>query len=98
VAFVAVSRSKRDSVRLSDIAQILASFEGVENFSIISCQKLGRFIYPRLAEVHRGHVFFIHSDLIMRQAPRILQDARQMCEQIEQVRRVLIESAKIKFL
>ena len=32
--FVAVSRSKRDSVRLSDIAQILASFEGVENFQL----------------------------------------------------------------
>lgn len=32
--FVALSRSKRDSVRLSDIAQILASFEGVENFQL----------------------------------------------------------------
>lgn len=32
--FVAVSRNKRDSVCISDIAQILASFEGVENFQL----------------------------------------------------------------
>lgn len=45
--------------------------------------------YPRLAAMRRGHVFFIHPDLIQRQTPRILQGARQMCEQIEQVRRDL---------
>ena len=43
--------------------------------------------YPRLAAVRRNHVFFIHPDLIQRQTPRILQGARQICEQIEQVRK-----------
>lgn len=43
--------------------------------------------YPRLAAVRRGHVFFIHPDLIQRQTPRILQGAELMCEQIEQVRK-----------
>ena len=45
--------------------------------------------YPRLAAVHRSHLFFIHPDLIQRQTPRILLGAQQMCEQIEQVRRGL---------
>lgn len=42
--------------------------------------------YPRLAAVRRGHIFFIHPDLIQRQTPRILLGAQQMCEQLEQVR------------
>lgn len=45
--------------------------------------------YTHLAAVRRGHVFFIHPDLIQRQTPRILQGAQQLCEQIEQVRRGL---------
>ena len=43
--------------------------------------------YPRLAAVRNGHLFFIHPDLIQRQTPRILEGARQLCEQLEQVRR-----------
>lgn len=43
--------------------------------------------YPRLAAVRRGHLFFIHPDLIQRPTPRILDGARRMCEQIESARR-----------
>lgn len=43
--------------------------------------------YPRLAAVRNDHLFFIPPDLIQRQSPRILDGARQMCEQLEQVRR-----------
>lgn len=42
--------------------------------------------YPRLAAVRRGHLFFIHPDLIQRPTPRILDGARRMCEQLESVR------------
>jgi iron complex transport system substrate-binding protein len=45
--------------------------------------------YPRLAAVRNAHLFFIRPDLIQRQSPRILDGARQMCEQLEQVRRGL---------
>lgn len=50
-------------------------------------QLVGWRRYPRLAAVRRGHMFFIHPDLIQRQTPRILMGAQQMCEQIEQVRK-----------
>lgn len=43
--------------------------------------------YPRLAAVRNARLFFVRPDLIQRQSPRILDGARQMCEQLEQVRR-----------
>jgi iron complex transport system substrate-binding protein len=45
--------------------------------------------YPRLAAVRNAHLFFIHPDLIQRQTPRILEGAKQMCEQLEQMRQNL---------
>lgn len=43
--------------------------------------------FPNMAAVKNKHLFFIHPDLIQRQTPRILQGARQLCEQLETVRR-----------
>jgi iron complex transport system substrate-binding protein len=42
--------------------------------------------WPRLKAVARDNLFVIHSDLISRNTPRILDGAQQMCEQLEAAR------------
>lgn len=42
--------------------------------------------WPQLAAVQGQHLYFIDPDLIQRHSPRLLQGARIMCEQLEQVR------------
>jgi iron complex transport system substrate-binding protein len=42
--------------------------------------------WPRLKAVARGNLFAIHSDLISRNTPRVLDGAQQMCEQIDAAR------------
>ncbi len=42
--------------------------------------------WPRLKAVARGNLFVIHSDLISRSTPRVLEGAQQMCEQLDAVR------------
>ncbi len=42
--------------------------------------------WPRLAAVARGNIFAIHADLISRDAPRILDGAERMCEQLDAAR------------
>ena len=42
--------------------------------------------WPRLKAVARGNLFVIHSDLISRDTPRILEGAREMCEQLDAAR------------
>ena len=37
--------------------------------------------------VQRGHVYGVDSDLIVRQTPRVLLGARQLCEFLEKARR-----------
>lgn len=41
---------------------------------------------PSLRAVQRAHLEFIHPDLIQRQAPRILDGAKQVCEALEKAR------------
>lgn len=43
--------------------------------------------WPHLRAVQRGNLFFVPSDLIQRQGPRILDGAQLLCEQLEQARR-----------
>jgi len=43
--------------------------------------------YPRLTAVSRNHLLLVNPDLIHRPTPRTLDGVRQMCEQIERVRR-----------
>ena len=43
--------------------------------------------FPNLAAVRGGYLFFVDPDLIQRHTPRILQGARQLCEQLETARR-----------
>lgn len=42
--------------------------------------------WPRIRAVARDNLFVIHSDLISRTAPRILDGAQQMCEQLDAAR------------
>lgn len=42
--------------------------------------------WPRLKAIARGNLFTIHADLITRHTPRILEGARQMCEQLDAAR------------
>ncbi|MFH1604968.1 MAG: cobalamin-binding protein [Pseudomonadota bacterium] len=42
--------------------------------------------WPRLRAVARGNLFVIHSDLISRDTPRILEGARELCEQLDAAR------------
>lgn len=42
--------------------------------------------WPHLKAVARDNLFVIHSDLISRHTPRVLQGARQMCEHLEVAR------------
>jgi iron complex transport system substrate-binding protein len=42
--------------------------------------------WPRLKAVARGNLFLIHSDLISRNTPRILEGAQQLCEQLDAAR------------
>lgn len=42
--------------------------------------------WPQLSAVQGQHLYFINPDLIQRHSPRLLQGARIMCEQLEQVR------------
>ena len=42
--------------------------------------------WPHLKAVARDNLFVIHSDLISRHTPRVLQGARQMCEHLETAR------------
>jgi len=42
--------------------------------------------WPRLRAVARGNLFVIHSDLISRNTPRILEGAREMCAQLDAAR------------
>ena len=42
--------------------------------------------WPRLIAVTRDNYFAVHPDLISRHTPRILEGARQLCEQLEAVR------------
>jgi iron complex transport system substrate-binding protein len=42
--------------------------------------------WPRLKAVARGNLFVIHSDLISRDTPRILDGAELMCEQLDAAR------------
>lgn len=37
--------------------------------------------------VRQGHIYAVQADLIVRQSPRVLLGARQLCEQLEKVRR-----------
>ncbi len=41
---------------------------------------------PRLSAVRSNHLFFVHPDLIHRQTPRMLQAAKMVCAQLEEVR------------
>lgn len=43
--------------------------------------------YPRLTAVREGHLLIVNPDLIERQSPRILEGAKQMCAQIDRVRK-----------
>lgn len=43
--------------------------------------------WPWLQAVEKGHLFFIPPALIQRHSPRILDGAKRMCRQLEQVRR-----------
>jgi iron complex transport system substrate-binding protein len=42
--------------------------------------------WPRLKAVARGNLFVIHTDLINRHTPRVLEGAQQMCEQLQAAR------------
>lgn len=42
--------------------------------------------WPQLAAVQQDNLFFVPSDLLQRQGPRILEGAQILCEQLEQVR------------
>lgn len=42
--------------------------------------------WPHLKAVARGNLFVIHSDLISRSTPRVLEGAQQMCEQLDAAR------------
>ncbi len=42
--------------------------------------------WRRLKSIARGNLFTIHADLITRHTPRILEGARQMCEQLDAAR------------
>lgn len=42
--------------------------------------------FPSLRAVRRAHLEFVHPDLIQRQAPRILEGAKQVCEALGKVR------------
>jgi iron complex transport system substrate-binding protein len=42
--------------------------------------------WPRLQAVARGNLFFVHSDLISRNTPRILDGAQQLCRHFEAAR------------
>ena len=42
--------------------------------------------WPRQKAVARGNLFLIHSDLISRNTPRVLDGAEQLCEQLEVAR------------
>lgn len=42
--------------------------------------------WPRLRAVARGNLFLIHSDLISRNSPRILDGAQAMCEKLDMAR------------
>lgn len=41
---------------------------------------------PYISAVRNNHLFFVHPDLMHRQTPRILQAARKVCAQLEEVR------------
>lgn len=42
--------------------------------------------WPNIAAVKKQYLFFIHPDLLQRHTVRILQGAKKLCEQLEQVR------------
>jgi iron complex transport system substrate-binding protein len=42
--------------------------------------------WPRLKAVARDNLLVIHTDLINRHTPRILEGAQQMCEQLQAAR------------
>ena len=39
-----------------------------------------------ISAVRNNHLFFVHPDLMHRQTPRILQAAKKVCAQLEEVR------------
>lgn len=43
--------------------------------------------FPQVKAVKNRRLFFIHPDLIQRPTPRLLEGAKQMCEQLDEVRR-----------
>jgi iron complex transport system substrate-binding protein len=49
--------------------------------------------HTRLRAVHGGHVYFSDADLMHRATPRMLEGAKQMCENVESVRRSAANSA-----
>ncbi len=42
--------------------------------------------WREMQAVRQGHVYAVDADLIVRQSPRVLQGARQLCEHLEKVR------------
>lgn len=42
--------------------------------------------WPQLQAVQKGHLFYIHPDILQRNTPRILQGADLLCRQLAQVR------------
>jgi iron complex transport system substrate-binding protein len=42
--------------------------------------------FPHIRAVRRGHLFFVHPDILHRQTVRILQAAKTVCAQLESVR------------
>lgn len=71
-----------ESVLLGDPDAIIA-----ERGSLVGWKR-----YPRLTAVKEGHLLAVNPDLIERQSPRVLEGAKQMCAQIEQVRKTAISN------
>jgi iron complex transport system substrate-binding protein len=42
--------------------------------------------WPRILAVKRDNLFVIHTDLISRATPRVLDGAQQMCENLDNAR------------
>lgn len=61
-------------------------------FSSISDELLASSTYgffqrfPHISAVKKGHVYFIHPDLIHRQSPRILEATRRVCARLDAMR------------
>lgn len=50
--------------------------------------------WPQIPAVKNGQLYFINPDLIQRHGPRILQGAEQLCQYMEQARRIKYASDK----